>query len=44
MAVAEGISDALASILAIEVSGLDGEDITMDIGSMGGDHTKAADE
>ena len=44
MAVAEGISDALVSILAIKVSGLDSEDIVMDIGSMGGDHAKAADE
>ncbi|KIM56174.1 hypothetical protein SCLCIDRAFT_29802 [Scleroderma citrinum Foug A] len=44
MAAVEGISDALASILAIKVSSPDGEDITMDIGSMEGDHAKAAEE
>ena len=44
MAAAKGISNALASIPAIKVSSPDGEDIAVDIGSMGEDHAKAANE
>lgn len=44
MAMAGCIPDTSANIPAIEVSGPDGEDITMNMGNMGEDHANGSEE